>query len=663
MDSENLNLYFREIAYQGPKSKKDSVCGVFSYEANDIEDMSLGNIYIVGKISNIPKKQYRNSDFLLNLLVSAIKREFYSNYQRTTLGALESALQSANIYLTDFSKKGHTTWIGNLHLACLAFSKNDIHVGQTGKMIVQLFRSGTVSNISKKFETAEKLEPNKTFSNIASGKIEKGDKILIATHDLSGIMSTQKIKGLIAQHTTDALYHQIKDNLSEDSLACIILDAETRAPKEEKKSITKRSKLGSEVFGQDKPIEIKFILKDFLDLKANQVNKIMENQITIPNKITTFFLSHHIIKYIIVLFLGLIIIVSPYLVIKLNYDLKIRKINGFTQRITENIEKSELSLTYQDQSEAREFLRQAEVLMDSANSIFAELSKSAQNKISEHFQIIQNMFDKQKNSLNNVISIVETEKLADLSENTYSFNPNGILKLENILYLYELTSGFLYEIDLIDNSSKLTFLSSKDTFKLGAATNNEILLLANPEKIAVYNYNKQYNLYLLKPNLENTFNVKDMFSYDDNLFFLDTERLNIFKYSKTEDVLNGAQWIMKGPTDELTSAVSLAVDGDVFVSTDTGAVIKYSQGKKVKELKFDITPSLSRAGQIFTSEGLKNLYILDPQNSRIISFNKTDELIKQFSVPELKNLRDLWADPDEQTIYLLNGLEVHRIHI
>ena len=59
------------------------------------------------------------------------------------------------------------------------------------EMDVQLFRSGTMSNISKKFEIAEKPEPNKTFSNIASGKITEGDKILIATSDLLKILSVQ----------------------------------------------------------------------------------------------------------------------------------------------------------------------------------------------------------------------------------------------------------------------------------------------------------------------------------------------------------------------------------------------------------------------------------------------------------------------------------------
>jgi len=655
MDSENLSLYFREIAYQDPKKKKDSVCGVFSYEAINIEDLQLGNLYIVGKISNIPKKQYKNSDFLLGLLISVIKREFYLNYQRTTLEALESALQNANIYLNDFAKKGHTAWINNLHLACLVFSKNNIHVGQTGNMIIQLFRSGTISNIGKNIKTTAQADPNKTFSNIASGKIEKGDKILIATNNLSEILSLQKTKELIIKHTTDKLYHHIKDNLKEESLACLLLDAEIQTPKEEEEE--------SRPIIEEKEPEIKLILKKFVNLKADQINKIIEDQITLPSKITNFFLAHHVIKYVLVLFLGLIIIISPYLIIKLNYDIKIRTINGLMQRITETIEKSQLSLTYQNQIEARTFLKQADVLMNNANSLFAKLSEGAQNKILNNLETVKESFNKQRNSLNNVISIVETEKIADLSENTYSFIPNGILKLENFLYLYELTSGFLYKIDLINNSSELTFLSSKDTFKLGAATSDEVLLLANPEKIAVYNYNEKYNLYLLRPNLENTFNIKDMFSYDNNLFFLDTRRLNIFKYTKTEDILNGTQWIIKGPTDELINAVSLAVDGDIYVSTDSGGVFQYSKGIRTKELKFDIAPPLAQAGQIFTSTSLKNLYILDAQNTRIISYDKKDGLIKQYSVPELKNLRDLWVNSDEQTVYLLNGLEIHKIQI
>jgi len=154
-----------------------------------------------------------------------------------------------------------------------------------------------------------------------------------------------------------------------------------------------------------------------------------------------------------------------------------------------------------------------------------------------------------------------------------------------------------------------------------------------------------------------------MVTFDNDLYLLDVQKLNVFKYTLTEDILNGSQWIMKGPTDELKDAVSLAVDGDVFVALDNGTIIQYSQGKKLKEIKLDITPALSKAGQIFTSISLKNLYILDPSNNRIVSVDKKDGLIKQYAVSELSNLRDLWVDAGEKEIYLLNGLEVYKIEI
>ncbi|MFH1129562.1 MAG: hypothetical protein V1686_02400 [Patescibacteria group bacterium] len=661
MDSENLNLYYREIVYQDPKKKKDSICGVFSYEAINKQDLGLGNLYIVGEITNIPKKKYKNSDFILNLLSSAIRRDFYSNPQRNTLEALESALQSANIYLTDFVKKGHNEWINNLHFTCLTFSGNNIHVGQTGEMIVQLFRNNTMSNISRKFETPEIPEPTKTFSNIASGEIEKGDKILISTTNISKILPSSKIKEIISSSTTDKLYHYIKNNLSESSsLACLLLDAATQKPEEAPTAIQAQVRTETRKEG---PTNFGLNLRQSIDFKMEKIDQIIKDQITFPNKITIFFLKHQIIKYFLILFIGLTIIISPYLILKISYDIKIRQINELIQRTQENVERSKLSLVYQNQPEAKTFLKQATVFLENANLLFANLPLDAKNKVSNNLQLIQGLLDQQKNSLNNVINIQLPEKITDLSQSVYPFNPQGLVKLENLIYLYELNSGFLHQIDLIDNSSKLIFLSSKDTFKLGTATDNEVLLLANPEKIAVYNYNENYNIYLLKPNLENTLNIKSMTSYDDNLFFLDVQRLNVFKYSKTEDILNGSQWIMKGPTDELKDATSIAVDGDIYISLNTGKIIQYSQGKKNKELKIDISPALINAEKLFTQSDFKNLYILDKTNSRIISYNKKDGLIKQYFLSGLNNLKDFWVDYDESIIYLLNGSEVYKIEI
>lgn len=655
----NLNLYFREIVYQKSLAKKNSVSGVFSYEALNIEQAQLGNLYLVGKISNIPSKKYKNYDFLLNLLASVIKREFYSDNQKTTEEALESTLQSANIYLADFAKKGHKEWIGNLDFTCLAFSKNKIHISQVGKMLIYLARKDTMSNIAKKFSSkTEKPQPLKTFSNIASGSLEQDDKIIIANSDVLEIVSFQKIKELISYPSGEELYNHIKNNLGEvNSLACLILEARTKSPAIEKEvPITEKAP-------QISPLDLERIFNS----KSNKFNNVLKNRIPPSSKYSKILnplLKYHLSKYLLVFFILLIIILSPYLVQKINYDLKINRIDNLIKRTKETINKSELSLTYQNQFDAQNLLQQANALIANASSLLTQLPEEAKKESAQNLQLIQENLDNQKNSINNVINIEQPEEITDLSKNTYSFNPKGILKLENNLYLYELSSGFIYKIDLNDiHSPTLIFLSSKDTFKLGTALKNALALLSSPEKIYIYSINDNYNTYFLKPGLENTLYVKDVTNYDDYIYFLDTENLNILKYAPENNSLIGSNWLNDEFREDLIDAQSLTIDGSIYVSRMDGTIIKYTSGKKVEEFKPQVSPEIKKGGQLFTTKTMKNLYILDPANQRIIVMNKNDNLTTQYISAQFDSLDDLWVTADERTIYILNGLKVYRVNI
>jgi len=662
MDERNLNLYFREIVYRKSSAKNKSVCGVFSYEAINVEEAKLGNLYLVEKISNFPSKKHKNFDFLLNLLASAIKREFYSDPQRSTLEALESALQSANIYLADFAKKGHKEWIGNLDFVCLAFSQNKIHISQVGKMFICLVRGNTMTNIARKFSSkVKKPQPLKTFFNIASGSLQENDKIIITSSDILEIASSQKIKELIFYPSGEKLYNYLKDNLKKtNSLACLILEASTKPP------IIKKEIPLTEEAPKINPLDLERILVS----KTNKFNNILKSKFPVPSKyskVLNLLLKYHLTKYLLIFFVLLLIILSPYLAQKINYDLKINKIDNLIKRTKQTINKSEFCLAYQNQFQAQALLQQANVLIVNADSLLAKLPERVKKEATQNLQLIQENLDNQKNSINNAVNISQPEIIADLSKNTYSFNPQGILKLENNLYLYELTSGFLYKIDLNDlRNPTLIFLSSKDTFKLGAVLEKAIALLSNPEKIYIYGKNDNYNTYFLKPSLENTLHIKDMANYDNYLYFLDTENLNILKYVAEANSLIGSNWLKDPPAggrEDLIGAQSLTIDGSIYVSRIDGTIIEYVQGRKIKEFKPSVSPEFNKGSQIFTKPGMKNLYILGPEHNRIIAFNKKDGSSTQYVSAEFNSLHDLWVTPDEQTIYLLNGLKVFRIDI
>ncbi|MFZ5559467.1 MAG: hypothetical protein ACOZAL_01590 [Patescibacteria group bacterium] len=666
MEQPRLNLYFREIVYHHPSAKKNSVCGVFSYEVLNVEEAKLGNLYLVGKISNLPPKKHKNFDFLIGLLASAIKREFYSNPQKTTLEALESALQSANIYLADFTKRGHKEWLGNLDFTCLAFSQNNIHIGQTGNMLIYLFRSNTLSNIAKKFAPPPKLSPPlKTFSNIASGTLEENDKLIITTPDILNITPNQKIKELLSYPSTEELYNFLKDYLEGQSknkeapvksIACLLLETGDQLLSIEKK-ITYQEEI-PEIIGLD--------LEKILNSHSTKLNNIIKSKIT-PSKLSkplNTILKSNLLNYLLTFFLGLLIILFPYLIQKIYYETKINQVNNLIKRINEIAIQSELSLTYQDQIKAQTLLQQANALIATAFFVLNELPDRVKERPIQNIELIQENLNNQQNSINNIINIEEPEEIANLSENSFTFNPQGILKLENTLYFYELNSGFLYKVNLDDLENHiLVFLSSKDTFKLGTVRDNALVLLSNPEKIYIYSKNDSYNTYLLKPGLENTLDIKDMTTYEENLYFLDTEKLTILKYVAEENILNGTEWLKKEFSQDLTNAQSLAINGSVYVLKADGIIIEYIQGKKAKEIRPKVSPILNSGGQLFTNSQMKNLYILDPANKRIIALNKKDEFTIQYVSDKFDSLKDFWVTEDEKTIYILNGQKVYRIDI
>ncbi|MBD3282099.1 MAG: hypothetical protein GF387_00595, partial [Candidatus Portnoybacteria bacterium] len=416
MDDKSLNLYFREIVYQDSSAKKKSVCGVFSHEALNAEDARLGNLYLVGKISNFPAKKHKNYDFLLNILASVIKREFYSNHKRSTLEALESALQSANMYLADFVKRGHDEWIGNMSFTCFAFRKNDIHIARTGDMLIYLFRGNTMTDVTRKFNgQEEKPDPSKTFSNIASGDLEENDKIIVSTANTLDVISRQKIRELISYPGSEQIYSYLKENLDKksnkekiDAFAALILEAKSRPIDLGKKKEVKETK--------EEPVE-GFDFEEIVNSKMEVgVNKIKE-KVSSSIKDSAFFkylLDYRVGRYMIGLFIFSLLVLSPYIVQKMGYEQKINKIENLFKRTREAIAKSETSLVYQNQNRASMILQNANDLMANASSLLNKLPEAVRKEPLVDFELIKEQFDVQKNSINNIVNITQAEEIADL---------------------------------------------------------------------------------------------------------------------------------------------------------------------------------------------------------------------------------------------------------
>ncbi len=222
----NLEIKATEFISAPKKERgRNAFLDTFIFEPENIEEQNLGNLYIVGEIANLSN----NSEYLINLLAATIKKEYYSLTSRSPIESIEQALNKTNEMLADFAQQGNIEWIGNLNISVLVLKNNAVYFSQTGKMQTLLIRGGNIVNIGKDLITDLKPHPLKTFSNIASGEIEIGDKIILATPEFFRGASEEKIKNTIVDKP-ETIMENLESALGEKTNAALIF-LEAKLPK------------------------------------------------------------------------------------------------------------------------------------------------------------------------------------------------------------------------------------------------------------------------------------------------------------------------------------------------------------------------------------------------------------------------------------------------
>lgn len=188
------NIFFLEPEFKEVLACRDSkmkpFVEIFISEPENVYQENLGTIAGIFEITDFSE----DSSYIVNYLVSIIKKEYFSRPKRGAVESFEAALHKANLALSKLASHGSVSWIGNLNAVCAVFEKNNLHVSQTGSACMLLLRSGMLTNISEGGEALENSNPLKTFQDVLSGRMEKNDKLIAATSEIFKIFSMEEIK-------------------------------------------------------------------------------------------------------------------------------------------------------------------------------------------------------------------------------------------------------------------------------------------------------------------------------------------------------------------------------------------------------------------------------------------------------------------------------------
>jgi hypothetical protein len=154
------------------------------------------------------------------------------------------------------------------------------------------------------------------------------------------------------------------------------------------------------------------------------------------------------------------------------------------------------------------------------------------------------------------------------------------------------------------------------------------------------------------------------YAYTGNIYILDKGARTIRRYVGTGGSFSRGQiWLAPTVIPDFSKVVSITIDGTVWVLTSTGKILKFSLGSPQSFVVPSVTPALTNPTFIYSNLDLKNLYILDPANKRVLVLSKTGDYIAQYFSDNLSEAKSLVVSEETKKLVFLAGSKLYSIEL
>lgn len=649
-----------------PKAKKDVIFDTFYYEPENIYEERLGHLFLAGELVNaLPQ----NERFLKNL-ARAIKTKFYSFKTNRPETCLKKSLQEGNSFLEKVAKEGDVSWISNLNFAILNLcpkresgretrsrrgyggqgKKYKLNFTRVGDIEIFLTRAGKVLDVGQNLKT-EEIEPYplKVFFNIASGRLEQGDRILVMSKQVSDSFFSQDIVEKIAQSPflDEKSFNKTLANVKKDILGmCFLITLQPSKEKElERRLVFKEKVLEKRLKKFSKKIKAPALPRISLP-SSLPCPKFFE---TFLSKIAEFGRPTSLLKKNIALVLSLIFLLFLGGVFaRIEENRKNAQIQIVLEAIQEKLEMADSLLILDQRAKANDLFLQAfeeiQPLTRVGGLLESDISRMAEILTAKLFDL-------------NKLAILETPELIFEFKKT-QFLPQKLIYSNQKIYFFSPYSENVFELKK-DGKTRLLEIPAKFSGSTDLPQVDTVLFFSKPNSIWALKNGNFSQPFSLQPGFEE-FGFDSLSAFKSNLYFLDQKTGEIVKYPYLGDLQWGDPQRWSTPTPQKVWG-SIAVDGGIWILNQDNSIDRYYGGKFQKTLEEKIFPFPENFTKIWTSSALPYLYILEPEQQRIIILDKNGQIIKQYQSEEFDNLKDFAVSEDGKTIYLLNELKLYKV--
>ena len=640
---------------------------VFTFGAENIEEQKLGTIFGVIKIDD----HSENSSYVANLLTSVIKKEYFSKPHRPAEESFEASLRKANLALAELARHGSLGWSGKLNFVSGALERNNLHFACLGKVSVYLLRGGQIAEISRDLEEELDAEthPLKTFSNISSGKLEYGDKLIFTTRDLMEIFSLEELR-----QNADHFSREEFPGLLEASLRANIEVAGTIIVDLVDESEVQPAVVEAPLIGREKIKKIDsfvgFPEEEFLTAPDIATPK-EKTRLTFREKFPTLLKNILIYVYdkIKRLFRGPASSFQSSLFREKFKSFNAKRLLLAMYSLGRKIGRGLTSAKNKFQSlEAR----QKKIVLGSvvAAVIIASVVWVKYKKVAEPAPPPENVPAEAQLPL--ALDDIEARAVENVAE---------VASLPQEGSRFAILDGTLYAVSGKDRSVTKINPDSGDTGEVRSSlsSGNFALITAMPHLKALFLLTEDRKVITLTPvnknfqdnsiSLPGNLKARDVKSYFTYLYILDIGNNQVFRYPRAsldesrraEGGFGEGQAWLRAATD-LKNAKSIAINGDLYLA-ESDKITAYLQGKIDEKISFESLQTPLSVDAIYSEPEMEFVWVLDSKNRRVVCYTKEGKISAQYFSEPLKDTRDFVVDENNKIVYFLKDSQLLKFSI
>ena len=238
----NLEASFEDVLVCQKESAR-TLLEIFVEKPGNVSQDSLGTLAGILEITD----ESPDSSYIVNYIVSVLRKEYYSKTKRGAIESFEAALNKANLALAKLAEHGNINWLGKINAIVLAIERNNIHLSQAGTAKTLLLRNSILTDITEGAQNLENPSPFKTFVDVLSGRLEKDDMLIVATQEIFEIFSSEEIKRSALKFSSEDFMRFLKTALSNEleRAAVLVTKIEERKIPESKPAVSKSKEINA----------------------------------------------------------------------------------------------------------------------------------------------------------------------------------------------------------------------------------------------------------------------------------------------------------------------------------------------------------------------------------------------------------------------------------